>query len=129
MGVGRKRTYSEDSPYLKKSRIVENRPPMQAPDPNHKQYNRFKYFDKLKNHSMRSSDADPQDWDAMSDGYIRGDLTHTLEIPKHIIDDTLFYFNLPFMKPVTGKQSSTIIIFSVWKTMLGSAVVSLPWAF
>jgi hypothetical protein len=28
-----------------------------------------------------------------------------------------------------GTQSSIIIIFSVWKTMIGTAVVSLPWAF
>jgi hypothetical protein len=28
-----------------------------------------------------------------------------------------------------GTQSSTIIVFSVWKTMIGTAVVSLPWAF
>lgn len=27
------------------------------------------------------------------------------------------------------KQSSMVIIFSVWKTMIGSAVVSLPWAY
>lgn len=28
-----------------------------------------------------------------------------------------------------GTQSSLVIIFSVWKTMIGTAVVSLPWAF
>jgi len=28
-----------------------------------------------------------------------------------------------------GTQSSMIVIFSVWKTMIGTAVVSLPWAF
>ena len=27
------------------------------------------------------------------------------------------------------KQSSMVIIFSCWKTMIGTAVVSLPWAF
>lgn len=27
------------------------------------------------------------------------------------------------------KQSSLVIIFSVWKTMIGTAVVSLPWAY
>jgi len=31
--------------------------------------------------------------------------------------------------PPGQKQSSMIIIFSCWKTMIGSAVVSLPWAF
>ena len=27
------------------------------------------------------------------------------------------------------KLSSTVIIFSTWNTMAGSAIVSLPWAF
>jgi hypothetical protein len=104
---------------------------MQAPDKDHKHYNRFKYFDALRNHSLRSNSDAGEEFDgvSMSDHYIRGDVATILEPPKHIIDDNLFFFNIPFMKPVTGKQSSMIIIFSVWKTMLGSAVVSLPWAF
>ena len=28
-----------------------------------------------------------------------------------------------------GDQSSLVVIFSVWKTMVGTAVMSLPWAF
>ena len=28
-----------------------------------------------------------------------------------------------------GTQSSLVVIFSVWKTMTGTALVSLPWAF
>ena len=28
-----------------------------------------------------------------------------------------------------GKSSSLVVIFSVWKTMVGTAVLSLPWAF
>ena len=30
---------------------------------------------------------------------------------------------------IIGTQSSTVVIFSVWKTMVGTAVMSLPWAF
>lgn len=34
-----------------------------------------------------------------------------------------------FVEDPGHKQSSMVIIFSVWKTMIGSAVVSLPWAY
>jgi hypothetical protein len=30
---------------------------------------------------------------------------------------------------IIGTQSSTVVIFSVWKTMVGTAVMSLPWAY
>ena len=36
---------------------------------------------------------------------------------------------LPLIEDLGQKQGSLVIIFSVWKTMLGSAVVSIPWAF
>ena len=41
------------------------------------------------------------------------------------------YYNITFFTIAEPgeKQGSLVIIFSVWKTMLGSAVVSLPWAY
>ena len=66
----------------------------------------------------------------MSEGYMEAN--DMLEPPRHVIDPDLFVlWQNPFAPAPSPdqKQSSTVIIFSVWKTMLGSAVVSLPWAF
>jgi len=54
-----------------------------------------------------------------------------LAVPEHVIDKNLFIFTNPFTgkSDEASKQSSIVIIFSVWKTMIGTAVVSLPWAF
>jgi hypothetical protein len=52
--------------------------------------------------------------------------------PANIIDPELFIIGWnPFRAPPTKdeKQSSIIVIFSCWKTMIGTAVTSLPWAF
>jgi len=56
-----------------------------------------------------------------------------LEAPEHVLDKDLFIYQWnPFreIKPEDNeKAGSLVIIFSVWKTMIGTAVVSLPWAF
>lgn len=51
-------------------------------------------------------------------------------MPLHVIDSNLFLLMNPFIDvSKDGKASSIVIIFSCWKTMMGSAVVSMPWAF
>ncbi|GAB6028939.1 hypothetical protein CHUAL_004734 [Chamberlinius hualienensis] len=69
-------------------------------------YNRAKYYNKL---------CDPND--------------HTLRIPNHVVPTTFFY-GIPQVGPgvVEGKQSSLVTIFVIWNTMLGSSLLSMPWA-
>ena len=55
-----------------------------------------------------------------------------LKPPVHVIDPSLFVVGWnPFAAPPSkdDKQSSIVIIFSVWKTMVGSAVTCLPLSF
>ena len=48
----------------------------------------------------------------------------------HVVDDSLFVFPLPLTLQEPGeKQNSFVIVFSIWNIMIGSAIVSLPWAF
>ncbi|XP_070563041.1 neutral amino acid transporter 9-like isoform X2 [Ptychodera flava] len=50
----------------------------------------------------------------------------TLRIPDHMIP-TSFFLLLPIRK-TEGKQSSIITIFSIWNTMMGTSLLSMPWA-
>ena len=88
---------------------------MLSPTSGHRDYNRYKYYSALRT------------------GYKHlGEETSTfLEPPKHVIDQNLFIIYNPFSAPpeVGEKQSSMVIIFSAWKTMVGTSVTSLPWAF
>ena len=57
-------------------------------------------------------------------------LTTYLKAPTHVVDDECFLFPLPLMLREAGeKQNSFVIVFSIWNTMIGTAVVCLPWAF
>lgn len=48
----------------------------------------------------------------------------------HVVDDECFVFPLPLMLREPGvKQNSYVMVFSIWNTMIGTIVVSLPWAF
>ncbi|XP_076309586.1 neutral amino acid transporter 9-like isoform X3 [Tachypleus tridentatus] len=50
----------------------------------------------------------------------------TLKIPDHVVPS---YFFSPFLfRKLVGKQSSIITIFSVWNTMMGTSLLSMPWA-
>ena len=100
-----------------------------SPTSGHRDYNRFKYYSALRT------------------GYkhLGQESNSFLEPPKHVIDPNLFVFYNPFSPPrksllslcdnrfsiaaVGEKQSSMVIIFSAWKTMVGASVTSLPWAF
>jgi solute carrier family 38 (sodium-coupled neutral amino acid transporter), member 9 len=44
-----------------------------------------------------------------------------LKLPAHIFNPTLFYFSH------ATKQTSWMTIFSIWNTMIGSTVLTMPW--
>ncbi|KAG8195441.1 hypothetical protein JTE90_013893 [Oedothorax gibbosus] len=67
-------------------------------------YHRYRYYNKL---------ADPS--------------IDTLSIPDHVVPTTFFFPFSTLIKP-TDKQSSLITIFSIWNTMMGSSLLSIPWA-
>ncbi|XP_066298612.1 neutral amino acid transporter 9-like isoform X2 [Branchiostoma lanceolatum] len=66
-------------------------------------YNRYRYYSRL---------APPDD--------------HRMRIPDHIVPATLFY--PPMFVDQSGKQGSLITIFSIWNTMMGTSLLSMPWA-
>ena len=104
-----------------------SRLPMLSPKVGHKDYNRYKYYSALRTGYSHLGIEEPY-----------------LEPPSHVIDKELFLAQIPFGKlfillvtkfialiivSPEEKHSSWIIIFSVWKTMVGTAVAILPWAF
>jgi solute carrier family 38 (sodium-coupled neutral amino acid transporter), member 9 len=96
----------------------ESRPAALSPSTNHRNYNRHKYYSALRTGYKHLANEDFKE--------------DFLATPEHVIDQDLFII---WWNPFAGreeqgkKQSSLVIIFSCWKTMIGSAVVSLPWAF
>lgn len=52
----------------------------------------------------------------------------TLSIPDHVIPEPFFhpFLILPVEGP--GTQSSVITIFAMWNTMMGTSLLSMPWA-
>ncbi|XP_065069584.1 neutral amino acid transporter 9-like [Rhopilema esculentum] len=48
-----------------------------------------------------------------------------LIIPDHVLPPYLF---LPILPSIGYKQSSLITIFAIWNTMMGTSLLSLPWA-
>ncbi|ELU15514.1 hypothetical protein CAPTEDRAFT_149978 [Capitella teleta] len=66
-------------------------------------YHRYRYYSRL----------DPQSYSS-------------LMMPNHIVPPE-FYLVIP-IKPDEGTQSSIITIFSIWNTMMGTSLLSMPWA-
>ncbi|XP_022100230.1 sodium-coupled neutral amino acid transporter 9 homolog isoform X2 [Acanthaster planci] len=56
-----------------------------------------------------------------------GQRNNTLEIPDHVLPPFLLSVELPF-KDKEGKQGSLVTIFSIWNTMMGTSLLSMPWA-
>lgn len=50
-----------------------------------------------------------------------------LVMPEHMLPSR-FLTILNFPKKITGKQKSIITIFALWNTMMGTALLSMPWA-
>ncbi|XP_064624840.1 neutral amino acid transporter 9-like [Lineus longissimus] len=49
-----------------------------------------------------------------------------LLMPDHIVPSA--YFLILPVKPAKGQQSSIITIFSIWNTLMGTSILSMPWA-
>nr|XP_054764312.1 sodium-coupled neutral amino acid transporter 9 homolog isoform X2 [Lytechinus pictus] len=57
--------------------------------------------------------------------------TDHFRIPDHVLPSDLFLLIVPFnlvKKDPGAKQSSIITIFSIWNTMMGTSLLSMPWA-
>ncbi|KAL3206933.1 hypothetical protein MRX96_039767 [Rhipicephalus microplus] len=66
-------------------------------------YSRYRYYNKLVDPSLQM-----------------------LCIPDHVVPA---YLSLPFFKPsAEGEQSSFVTIFAIWNTMMGTSLLSMPWA-
>lgn len=61
-----------------------------------------------------------------------GNDNEIVRIPDHVIP---WYFRIPkisapnFSLPTDGKQSSIVTIFAIWNMMMGTSLLSLPWAY
>jgi sodium-coupled neutral amino acid transporter 9 len=50
-----------------------------------------------------------------------------LNIPDHVVPPSFYQIHLPGLS-TAGKQSSLVTIFAVWNTMMGTSLLSMPWA-
>ena len=81
---------------------------------------RFKYYSAIKTGFSHMEDVEEADLS----------ISAYLQAPTHVVDDECFVIPLPLMLREAGeKQNSFVMVFSIWHTMIGTAVVSLPWAF
>lgn len=98
--------------FLKANSVIlikmSSRPPMKQglTSPN---YHRLKYFD-----SIRSQQSMHHGWSSSF-----------LSMPTHLINPDFFIINYQPSK----KISSVMTIFTIWNTMVGSSLLTLPWAF
>jgi len=51
-----------------------------------------------------------------------------LNIPEHAIPASFFQIQFLGVSPAAGKQSSIVTIFAIWNTMMGTSLLSMPWA-
>lgn len=66
-------------------------------------YSRYRYYNKLVDPSLQ-----------------------LLSIPDHVLPP---FFLVPFFKTsAEGEQSSFVTIFAIWNTMMGTSLLSMPWA-
>ncbi|XP_071546894.1 neutral amino acid transporter 9-like isoform X2 [Panulirus ornatus] len=73
-------------------------------------YTRYRYYSRLR------ADVHPSD--------------HALVIPDHIVPPALFLPYIPGHVPdADGKQASHITIIAIWNTMMGTSLMTMPWAF
>ncbi|XP_033637139.1 sodium-coupled neutral amino acid transporter 9-like isoform X2 [Asterias rubens] len=70
-------------------------------------FNRYRYYSRLAGSPSQSD--------------------NTLDIPDHVLPPFLLSVELPF-KDKEGKQGSIITVFSIWNTMMGTSLLSMPWA-
>ncbi|ROT72766.1 neutral amino acid transporter 9 [Penaeus vannamei] len=73
-------------------------------------YTRYRYYSRLRA-SVQASE-------------------HALVIPDHIVPPELFLPYIPgHVRDADGKQSSYITIIAIWNTMMGTSLMTMPWAF
>jgi len=70
-------------------------------------YRRYQYYTRLQNQT--------------------GVNLELLNIPDHAVPASFYQIHLPGVT-ITGKQSSLVTIFSIWNTMMGTSLLSMPWA-
>ena len=79
-------------------------------------YTRYRYYNRLFNRSITECNEP----------------TQVVRIPDHVIP---WYFRIPkisvpnFEVPEDDKQSSIVTIFAIWNMMMGTSLLSLPWAY
>jgi hypothetical protein len=65
-----------------------------------------------------------------SDNYQKIINDQFLKVPSHIIEENLMLTKVPGdIDKDTGKHGSLTTIFSVWNAMVGTGLVTIPWAF
>ena len=53
-----------------------------------------------------------------------------LKMPQHMISaDEMVIMHVPGDVDETGKHGSLTVVFSVWNAMVGTGLLTLPWAF
>ncbi|KAK3856281.1 hypothetical protein Pcinc_016879 [Petrolisthes cinctipes] len=73
-------------------------------------YNRYRYYSRLR------ADVHPSE--------------QALVIPDHVVPPQLFLPYIPGHVPdADGKQASHITIIAIWNTMMGTSLMTMPWAF
>lgn len=70
-------------------------------------YRRYQYYTRLQNQTGQNLDL--------------------LNIPDHVVPASFYQIHLPGIS-TAGKQSSIVTIFAVWNTMMGTSLLSMPWA-
>ena len=91
---------------------------------------RFKYFAAIKSGLPNSRGSGELAEDETSHLVSCDYGANYAETPTHVVDEDCFVFPLPLVLAEPGsKHNSHVIVFSIWNTMIGTAVVCLPWAF
>lgn len=84
-----------------------------------------------------------KNYSANKTGYEHLNTEEYQNIPNNVIDDKMYlakmsfasiidfphYNNLPIEQPENAKHGSFTTIFSVWNSMVGTGLVTIPWAY
>jgi len=71
-------------------------------------YRRYQYYNRLQNQTGVNLDI--------------------LNIPSHVLPVQFYQIHFLGVSPSAGKQSSLVTIFAIWNTMMGTSLLSMPWA-
>jgi len=71
-------------------------------------YRRYQYYTRLQNQTGVNLDV--------------------LSIPTHVLPAQFYQIHFLGVSPSAGKQSSIVTIFAIWNTMMGTSLLSMPWA-